>query len=442
MQLSMYVLPWLGPQLVSWRPEARERRSSRGHGNAVCMAKSSGRKPKSGAKPSRQQKISVNGFGGGGPVRGSRSKEVSSSGSKGQAVMEPFRLIRDPKIDALMRWLQASSASASRVGIAHFDTSGVRGVVALEPIRRGEVIVSIPEKHALQLGATAGEFAADAETNPGYAAADLVTTLLQIRRHTENPSVQKYAALLDALPGQEDCTTTDFFLDSELEQLQWQPVVDETKMRQRKVRIVYDKMKDSYEQLMETEKDDGLGGADARALLSYDFFNWAVFIVVSRVIGIHHPQEGMMRYLIPLVDMFNHDNRSVHELAFQKGNFRVIAGRDIEIGEQICIKYGGGTLSNDRLLQDYGFVESSNMNEQLISSLTKECTDNGEAALRLRTILDQFPTSLIEDTKLLASEEDLGADHRDARPHLKKALLFRTNLKQSLLHRLSQLDVT
>jgi hypothetical protein len=38
----------------------------------------------------------------------------------------------------------------------------------------------------------------------------------------------------------------------------------------------------------------------------------------------------------------------------------VIAGKRINEGEQINILYGGGKLNNDRLIQDYGFIQAQN----------------------------------------------------------------------------------
>jgi len=52
----------------------------------------------------------------------------------------------------------------------------------------------------------------------------------------------------------------------------------------------------------------------------------------------------------------------------------VIAGKRINVGEQINILYGGGVLNNDRILQDYGFYVADNVLDvkQLISPKTKE----------------------------------------------------------------------
>jgi hypothetical protein len=40
------------------------------------------------------------------------------------------------------------------------------------------------------------------------------------------------------------------------------------------------------------------------------------------------------------------------------GTLKVVAGKTVEIGEQINIVYGGGVSGNDRFIQDYGFLDS------------------------------------------------------------------------------------
>jgi len=36
---------------------------------------------------------------------------------------------------------------------------------------------------------------------------------------------------------------------------------------------------------------------------------------------------------------------------------KVVAGREVGVGEEVAFAYGGGQLTSDRFVQDYGFLE-------------------------------------------------------------------------------------
>ena len=62
-------------------------------------------------------------------------------------------------------------------------------------------------------------------------------------------------------------------------------------------------------------------------------------------------------FLAPLYDLYNHRNGKYHNtlVKVEEGeSISIIAGRDINAGEEIFNTYGEGTLE---LFRDYGFVE-------------------------------------------------------------------------------------
>jgi hypothetical protein len=112
------------------------------------------------------------------------------------------------------------------------------------------------------------------------------------------------------------------------------------------------------------------------------------------------------------------------------GELKVVAGSDIQEGEQINICYGGGVAGNERFLQDYGFLDGDEVAFDLTSQHllgkkrilegpgSKITTTDSEAALEaLRT------TSMSEDEALLASETDRA---------VRSAIQFRLGLKRAL----------
>jgi len=68
-------------------------------------------------------------------------------------------------------------------------------------------------------------------------------------------------------------------------------------------------------------------------------------------------EQGGYLFLAPLYDLYNHRNGKYHNtlVKVEEGeSISIIAGRDINAGEEIFNTYGEGTLE---LFRDYGFVE-------------------------------------------------------------------------------------
>ena len=91
-------------------------------------------------------------------------------------------------------------------------------------------------------------------------------------------------------------------------------------------------------------------------------------MVVSRSLGIAPalPQEGgreggkggQRQVLIPFLDLCNHEKGSPHLLTGREGGIlKVVAGKEVGVGEEVAFAYGGGQLTSERFVQDYGFLE-------------------------------------------------------------------------------------
>ena len=289
--------------------------------------------------------------------------------------------------ERFFQWLKAGGAAVSKVAIADFD--GLRGVAAEKNIEEGEVIVSIPRDICLNLGSDG--------VNPGYAAAQLV----RIEKDEERRRNGWFQPFFDMLPKYEQCDTTEFYSDNELNALEWDAVIQETKSRVAMLRSTYE------------ASQVGLGN-DIK--FTWEEFLWGVYQIVSRVLTIYTNEDGAVKYLIPMIDMFNHDPASPHQLkATRDGLFQIIAGKKIFAGQQINFPYGGGNLNNDRIIQDYGFVESSNSHDvkQLLLPATSEPVQGipyvcrGLDAQGLEETLKKFSTTLDDDDKLLQKVGDM-----------------------------------
>jgi len=189
-----------------------------------------------------------------------------------------------------------------------------------------------------------------------------------------------------------------------------------------RVALVIEETQDRLRKLKETHAEMKMGFEGC----SWEDLLWGVYQVESRVFTIYEDKPTVyedlnrkdysggkvgMKYAVPLVDMFNHDSSSLHELKCTRdGFYKMIAGKKIVPGQEIAYPYGGGVLNNDRIFQDYGFVEAGNKNDvsQILLEKTDMPTLNGASGLGLdeegiHTALASFSTTLEEDIELLPS---------------------------------------
>ena len=114
----------------------------------------------------------------------------------------------------------------------------------------------------------------------------------------------------------------------------------------------------------------------------------AAWLVTSRCLTVEGEQDSGERkkLLIPFLDMCNHDRRSPHVLtgrAAPGGVLKVLAGKDVKKGEQVCIRYGGGGEGNDRFIQDYGFIDDCEEAFDIVAKdLKNACDDASFSSLK------------------------------------------------------------
>jgi len=277
----------------------------------------------------------------------------------------------------------------------------------------------VPQELALNLGSEG--------VNPGYAAIQLV----RIERSEERRAAGWYQPFLDILPPYEECDTTDFFSPEELAALEWEEVQKETTERLALL-----------EQTYEASQGKASAGFSSDGQFTWEEYMWGVYQVVSRVLSIYTSEEGGTKYLIPMIDLFNHDAKSPHSLKCTGGFFKVIAGKEIRVGQQIMFPYGGGNLHSDRVIQDYGFVEENNPRdvEHLLSAKSGQAvpgrpfTGKGCDLPALDALLASFSTSLDQDQALLADKT------APLSPRMRLAVEFRAAKKRAILAAKAQLQ--
>lgn len=283
--------------------------------------------------------------------------------------------------------------------------SGMRGLVATRDIAEGESIIEIPLSASLEVS--------DAKTEKDLGACAL--TLLQI--YKEASDSQPYLDLLPPPGAPEFSSMPDFFTDGELEMMQCPTAAMKTRRR----------------------RELCAATADEHSL-SVDEVKWALCSVTARSFTVLSPVDGLLRLLLPGIDLLNHDADAPHKFKVRwnlhgefSGLFKVVAGAAVKQGDEVCICYGGNPYrtegcggecsgdmawTNEQYLQRYGFVDTS-----FGTTMVDGRWLVTEAASSVRDALSQ--TSAAEDEALLA-EGQLSSAARTAvqlRLHLKRALV-------------------
>eukprot|EP00798_Chlamydomonas_sp_ICE-L_P004390 gene4390-14516_t len=100
---------------------------------------------------------------------------------------------------------------------------------------------------------------------------------------------------------------------------------------------------------------DELQYACAVGNVTMDNLQYACAVTSSRyVIGTPRP----ITIMAPVFDLANHMNNCLHYIAYHDDgspSFRLVAGKDIKKGEEICYDYGA--LTDDHALISYGFLQ-------------------------------------------------------------------------------------
>jgi hypothetical protein len=208
--------------------------------------------------------------------------------------------------------------------------------------------------------------------------------------------------------------------------LQTPMVVAETLKRRQRTQARFVPLKDDFKWI------DGTP-------LTEEHLQWAVWLITSRVLTVQGDAEegNSYRLLIPCLDMCNHDRQSPHVLtgrAVPGGELKVVAGANVKAGEQINICYGGGMAGNDRFLQDYGFIDTSDKEmaflmvaQQLLGK--RNILEGSSAGRKIseadrEATLEQLrKTTMQEDARLLECETD---------PALRSTYQYRLGVKKAL----------
>jgi len=302
-------------------------------------------------------------------------------------------------------WITARGGDISSVVMG--QPGGIRGLVATKDIAEGESIIEIP------LGASIELSNSESAKDPSQSA----LTLLRLYREARDGDPQPYFDLLPAMGSPDLATMPDFFSDSELEMMQCPTAVEKTRRR--------------GQLCAKRAEEHGF---------STDEVKWALCSVTMRSFTVLSPVDGLLRLLLPGIDLLNHDSDAPHRFRVRwnmhgvfDGLFKVVAGREVKKGEEVRICYGGNPYraegcggdcsgdiawTNEQYLQRYGFVDKS-----LGTTMVDGRWLVSEAAASVREAMSQ--TTAAEDEALLEDSQ--------LAPALRVAIELRLHMKRALV---------
>lgn len=306
--------------------------------------------------------------------------------------------------------------------------------MTLKPIQKGEEILSIPYELALNLGREGND-----PTLPAYT---LLQELCCSNNNDNKVNKKTYMNLLPEYDGSDMLGSTDFFSQEALDALQYPPIVQETLDRRDLTTARYERDVEPMLHISKTTFNYQNNPVTLRHL------QWCVWLITSRVLTVQgDASQGdavAYRLMIPLLDMCNHDRSSPHILsgrAVPGGLLKVVAGTNLEAGDQVTICYGGGVAGNDRFLQDYGFLDDFASSDASSTFNPTEAYDivarqvlgqqrtEGGASISLSDrgrILEALEESTVEEDELLLLQQKIEEED------VKAAVRFRIGVKRAL----------
>jgi len=377
-----------------------------GNGTGRCT-KSTILEAKAAKKKKKKKNVNINdgGLRGFGPVGKTKDNQV--------------RLDRSNKARLFYDYMEEGGAGDNfqRCAIANLplrldddNDTEIRGIAALKPIQKGDNIIRIPYELAENLG--------EEGTDPTIPAVSFLknyceTLLASASAAEANKLFGKvsYYQMLPPFAGEDCMSSTDFFPDHALMELQSPLIVEEIKKRKSQI---------SDRFLSDISHNDSFPKWIDGSPVIEEHLIWAVWIITSRVLTVQGEIDTGRSYrlLIPFLDMCNHDRSSPHILtgrAVSNGELKVVAGAPLKKGDAINICYGGGVAGNDRFIQDYGFSDSNEVAFNIVAQqlLGKRRIVDGvgsgyvlSESDRLRSLKELDRTTVERDRDLLGTETD------------------------------------
>ncbi|GIL56131.1 hypothetical protein Vafri_11561 [Volvox africanus] len=210
------------------------------------------------------------------------------------------------------------------------NSAGVRGVFTTENVRKGDLLILIPDHLVLSV-----------QSVPAAEAAPLLLKEL----HTPCSRLGPY---LRILPNESQVLTGYNFPDEYIRYLADDQLESHVQRSfKRHCRSTFEGQND--EKMMMTIPE-----AIGQVNISLPYYEYVVSMLSSRTFSLRKEALSM----VPLLDLLNHDVRDINQLdsSMKTQGVRLHAGKDFLKGEEVTITYGN--MRSDELLLYYGFLDT------------------------------------------------------------------------------------
>lgn len=273
-----------------------------------------------------------------------------------------------PSLQPFLQWLVANGTEgvgteASKIALYSTET-GERGVIAVAPIKRGEVIAKVPLRLAITDSPDDEESNALEHAGAPWSV-QIACKLLRMRAEGDACPWKPY---IDVLPASVPAPAASFSWDER------QRVAYEPMLKQMDTAVWF--ASDAWARL----PSNAAGPSPSRAS-----FEWALSVVHSRTFGLAAIGGGVgVRLLMPLIDMLNHAGdvalapfgaADPHAQACDNVRWDVVtklggeqvmvmsATKAIEANEELLLSYG--ERANDDFFLFYGFCPPRNPHDHV-----------------------------------------------------------------------------
>ncbi|KAM3934668.1 SET domain-containing protein 4 [Leptodactylus fuscus] len=256
----------------------------------------------------------------------------------------------------LMKWLKERGFRDKRLRAAHFPDTG-RGLMTTEPVRPGELIISLPESCLLTTGTVLTSYLGQyiQGWRPPVSPLLALCTFLVLERYAGDRSSWK--PYLDILPGAYDCPV--YWAAETLNYLP-DPVKQKALEQRSAVQEFYSSALPFFKSL------NPLFPEILEKVLTYDAVRWAWCTVNTRTVYMKHAHrecfsaEQDVYAMAPYLDLLNHNAGVQVEAAFNEKNrcYEIRTMVPYKKYDQVFICYGHH--DNQRLLLEYGFIAANN----------------------------------------------------------------------------------
>ena len=352
----------------------------------------------------------------------SKAKTGRSTGGGGFGSGQKTTYIHTPdtgeESERLVKFLNAQKAKGlENIDIGFDKETGRRGLFSTAKIKNNQKFCRIPSDCAVAL-ADPNKNGEDAPT-PAHRGANLLEMYMK-----NEQARQMWSPYFDTLPTQDSemfDRTPDFFVDEDLELLEFPRVINRAKQRKKEIEDVAADRGLTVEELQfatwlatsrqfklniqapESEEDGIMPDQDEKGQ------------IISK-----GGEKKALYVLVPFIDIANHSseqpNCKLTLIDPDKDDawFALEATRPIAAGKELVIAYGNGLESSVELFQNYGFVPAANKIDGLMLQKGGDDTISD---------LSGWTTTLEEDKTMVEMAKD--------DPILQKILQFRIRLKES-----------